>query len=142
MNSSPLLLLALLTAPLHAELIAYWPFPNTFNLGTDPVGGNVLTPNGGASHTPIGKFGGGLALNSASSQFLSGTVDNLPVGDSPYTISAWIKTASASDQGIVGWGNYGSFSEVNAFRTAGTSLLNYWRSADLLTPALGLNDDT
>ncbi|MDA0768095.1 MAG: LamG domain-containing protein [Verrucomicrobia bacterium] len=51
-----------------------------------------------------------------------------------------MNSASAADKGIVGWGNYGTFAQVNAFRTAGSTLLNYWWSADLATPTLLIND--
>ena len=58
----------------------------------------------------------------------------VPVGNSNYTIEAWIKPTSMGTYGIVGWGNYGSNNQVNALRldpANGGSLRNYWWANDL-----------
>ena len=90
-----------LAASAHAGLVAYWPFNDAGTLGTDAAGGSVLTVKGGAAVTASGKFGGGLSVNGAS-QFLSGTVNNLPVGNSTYTQAAWFKPTVLGARGIVG----------------------------------------
>ena len=120
----------------HAGLVAYWPFNDTGTLGNDPVGGTVLTATG-ATFTASGKFGGGVAF-SGTTQFLSGTVNNLPIGNSNYTQSAWIKPNVLGRQGIVGWGNYGGTRQVNALRTvdSGSGFSHYWWGADLDAPGL------
>ena len=92
-----------LSASARAELVAYWPFIDTGTLGNDAVGGTVLTATG-ATFTASGKFGGGVAL-SGSTQYLAGTVNNLPIGNSSYTQSAWFKPTVLGARGIVGWAN-------------------------------------
>jgi hypothetical protein len=62
-----------------------------------------------------------------------------PVGNSPYAITAWIKTTSSGSLGIVGWGTYGG-NDSNAFRTVDAGLLNYWYANDLYYGAPGLTD--
>ena len=110
----------------RAGLVAYWPFNSAPALGTDVAGGSVLSATG-ATFAASGKFGGGLALSGAS-QFLSGTVNNLPIGNSSYTQSAWIKPNVLGAQGIVGWGNYGALRQVIAFRLfdSGNGFRHYW----------------
>ncbi|MEL6108264.1 MAG: LamG-like jellyroll fold domain-containing protein, partial [Planctomycetota bacterium] len=60
----------------------------------------------------------------------SGSLDELPVGDQPYTLAAWIRPDSMGGRGIIGWGNYGSTRQVNAFRLTSNGLVNYWWSDD------------
>lgn len=58
----------------------------------------------------------------------------MPTGRSPYTIEAYIKPSTSSNEkgGIAGWGNYGKANEVNAFRMDGWSAMNnYWWDEDL-----------
>ncbi|MFN5960192.1 MAG: lamin tail domain-containing protein [Verrucomicrobiota bacterium] len=133
--------LCLLSQSAPAGLVAYWPFNDTATLGRDAAGGSLLTASGGAAHTASGKFGGALQLSGAS-QFLAGSVNNLPTGNSPYTQSAWIKPTQLGARGIVGWGTYGAARQVNAFRIIdqGNGFRHYWWGADLdatgLTTAL------
>lgn len=123
---------ACLLSSAQASLVAYWPFNDSASLGNDAAGGSVLTANGGAAHTASGRSGGALALN-GSAQFLAGTVNNLPVGNSAYTQSAWIKPTLLGARGIVGWGNYGASRQVNALRIfdSGNGFRHYWWGADL-----------
>ena len=123
----------------HAELVAYWPFNDSGSLGSDSVGGSALVATG-ASFTLNGKFGGGVALN-GSSQFLSGTVNNLPTGNSTYTQSAWFKPTVLGSQGIVGWGGYGGTRQVIALRlyNSGNGFSHYWWEADLVVTGLATN---
>lgn len=114
----------------RADLVAYWPFDSSGTLSTDAANGNVLTVNG-ATHTADGRNGGGLVLN-GTNQYLSGTVANLPVGNSAYTVAAWVKPTATGARGIVGWGNFGSLRRTNALRLDSSSVIyNYWWSADI-----------
>ena len=56
----------------------------------------------------------------------------VPIGNTDYTISVWFNANTLNDGGLVGWGNYGTDDECNAFRisTAG-ELVNYWGDDDL-----------
>ncbi|MBK9412188.1 MAG: hypothetical protein IPN61_01990 [Bacteroidetes bacterium] len=62
------------------------------------------------------------------------TVDNLPTGNSPYTLEAWIKPNTINfNEGFIGYGNFGTQNESNAIRFAGpTQLVNYWWANDLI----------
>jgi hypothetical protein len=123
--------IALFTSPLRAALVGYWPFNDAASLGNGGAAG-TLTANAGATFTAAGKFGGGLALNGAGG-FLSGTVTNLPIGNSNYTQAAWFKPTALGARGIVGWGNFGSGRQVNALRIFdnGNGFRHYWWGADL-----------
>ena len=143
---NPLRLLLCLAASLpglpsaHAGLVAYWPFNDAASLGTDAFAGTVLAANGGAAFTAAGKSGGGLVLSGAS-QFLAGTVPNLPAGNSTYTQAAWFKPTALGARGIVGWGNYGVSRQVNALRLfdSGNGFRHYWWGADLDATNLSTN---
>jgi hypothetical protein len=57
----------------------------------------------------------------------------VPIENEEYTISVWFNPSSLSGaQGLVGWGNYGTDNEVNAFRLSDGNLYNYWWGNDLL----------
>jgi hypothetical protein len=141
-DTSPFWLLAAfsLISTSSAGLVAYWPFNDAATLGNDAAGGSVLTANGGAAFNAAGKTGGGLSLN-GSGQFLSGTVNNLPVGNSTYTQAAWFKPTALGARGIVGWGNFGASRQVNALRIfdSGNGFRHYWWAADLDATGLATN---
>jgi hypothetical protein len=70
---------------------------------------------------------------------LTGPANNIPVGNSAYTIEAWINTAVfPSDGSIVGWGEYNTTgNNTNGFRLTNfpvTGLVNYWWGQDLNAP--------
>jgi hypothetical protein len=69
------------------------------------------------------------------------TNTGIPIGNSNYTIEAWIKphvfTTSTNTNGIIGWGNWSLPNKVNAFRLDGAGLLNYWNGPDLITLSSG-----
>jgi uncharacterized repeat protein (TIGR02543 family) len=110
-------------------VVGYWNFDDSSNLAVNRVSGSALSVVG-ATYTASGKNGGGLSL--AGSQYLTGTVTNLPVGASHYSIGGWFRTTSTGSQGILGWGSWGSGSRTNALRTDGnTGFYNYWWSNDL-----------
>jgi hypothetical protein len=56
---------------------------------------------------------------------------NIPVGNSNYTIGVWFNADTLGDKGLVGWGNYGTANEANAFRLTSNGLTNYWWANDL-----------
>jgi hypothetical protein len=85
----------------------------------------------------------GVTYNSGSKGYLSfnginryisfTTPTNIPIGNSNYTISIWFMPGSISigTEGLVGWGNYGTTNQVNAFKLTPTGLSNYWWANDL-----------
>ena len=123
------------TADVTTGLIAYWNFDNASAIGQSTTGGTPLTADNGAQYTASGKFGGGLLLN-GSSQMLSsatGTIDNLPIGNSSYTQSVWFKPAALGGTGFIGWGSYGGGNQVNALRMydGNGGFRHYWWGNDL-----------
>ena len=57
---------------------------------------------------------------------------NLPIGNSNYTLSAWIQLGTSwNSNGIVSVGTFGSSNQSNALRTGSTNqIINYWWSND------------
>ena len=110
-------------ADVTTGLVAYWNFDNSAAIGQSTTGGTPLTANNGAQYTANGKFGGGLLLNGGSQMLSSatGTINNLPIGNSSYTQSVWFKPAALGGTGFIGWGNYGGGNQVNALRMFGGS---------------------
>ena len=91
--------------------------------------GNIGTLNGA---TYSSSFYGNLSFVSSNSNYVSfASTSNIPSGNTNYTISVWFSASSIGDKGLVGWGNYGSTNEVNAFRLSSTGLINYWWANDL-----------
>jgi hypothetical protein len=79
---------------------------------------------------------GGVLTFNGSNQYISfSSPINIPIGNSNYTISVWFNAASLGANGFVGWGNYGSGNQVNAFRLGGSNILNYWWGNDLAAAA-------
>ena len=58
---------------------------------------------------------------------------SIPIGNSQYTINVWFNPSDfTGENAFVGWGNYGTTNEVNAFRLINnTGLVNYWWDVDL-----------
>ena len=76
---------------------------------------------------------GVLTIN-GSNQYVSFTTPtNIPISNSNYTISVWFSANSIGDKGLVGWGNYGTTNQVNAFRLTSSGLKNYWWGNDLVS---------
>ena len=79
-----------------------------------------------------GYTGGALSLSGSTYYSAASGLPNLPVGNSPYTIVLQIKMPTVCNTcGFLGWGTFASSNRVNAFRTSGTTLINYWWSNDL-----------
>jgi hypothetical protein len=120
----------------------YWTFSSLADVTKESASNTSCTLNGNATYTANGKFGGGLLLD-GSGDFVScgsSTLTNLPIGNSNYTISVWVKSAVLNTGGYIGWGEYGSGNRVNAFRTNNDGIQNYWWGNDLIhsSPALNL----
>ena len=120
----------------------YWTFSSLTDVTKESASNTSCTLNGNATYTANGKFGGGLLLD-GSGDFVScgsSTLTNLPIGNSNYTISIWVKSAVLNTGGYIGWGEYGSNNRVNAFRTNDDGIQNYWWGNDLIhsSPALNL----
>lgn len=71
-------------------------------------------------------FNGQFALGTMKAD---GTMNDIPIGDQPYTMLAWIKPTATG--GIIGWGNYGTNNRVNAVKLDNaTTIWHYWWVAD------------
>lgn len=128
-----------------AALVGYYQFESA-NLGQASVGQDLLAVSSPAADA-AGRFGSALTLNGSNQALAvnngSGGISEtavpagFPTGNSPYTISLWIKTDSwansvSSQQGMIGWGAYGSGGRVNAFRLNNANgMVNYWWGRDL-----------
>ena len=145
-----------------SSVAAFYPMnaidPNT-NGGFTPNGivhdvsplGNDLTSTGGtvvattmappgAGHSGSLAFSNGGILVYAYGGFPTA----VPLGNAAYTLGAWINlgqganngsggaTGNSGTDGIIGYGNYGNNTQVNAFRTAaaGAAMNNYWWGYD------------
>ncbi|WP_191906468.1 LamG-like jellyroll fold domain-containing protein [Hymenobacter baengnokdamensis] len=103
--------------------------------GATPAGNAVVTlPCGQSVSTAFTvTTNNALAFNNSASNYVSlPSSTPVPVGNSAYTIEAWIKPTSMGVYGIVGWGNYGTTSQVNALRLDPSGVIyNYWWANDL-----------
>ena len=78
-----------------------------------------------------------LNLNGSGQYITVAPGNSLPIGNSSYTLEAWIKPTSMGIYGIIGYGTYGTGPQVNAFRLSpnnGGELINYWWGPDLIVP--------
>ena len=125
-------------------LAGAWSFNVSGSLGMDSSSNNnTLTPQGSAAYSASGQIGGALSLN-GTSDYLSAAVfpQGVPTNNSSYTVAAWIKPTATGSKGIIGWGNYGTDSSVNAFRLNGANgFSHYWWGNDAVADAttLGIN---
>jgi hypothetical protein len=85
--------------------------------------GNIAWTQGGASYFSIGGNGWFSRLNG----------NNIPTGNSPYTLSAWVGLDSVwSAQGIMSIGSFGVGNQSNALRTGTTNqIIHYWWGNDI-----------
>ena len=99
---------------LSKDLVAYFPFNDSSSIGYNVVTKKSdLTAVGGVAFRSQGRFGGGVYLNgrdgqlqAASSSNTSGSISNLPAGNTPYAISAWMKPTEFARGSLVGWGKF------------------------------------
>lgn len=112
------------TTNAYSSLVAEWTFDNSTNVGKATVGSDLISV-GNAAYTASGKSNGVLLLD-GNGDYLHLDASNsvptgIPTGNSSFTITAWINTTNTmSGNGIVGWGNYGTDGQANAFRTTKT----------------------
>lgn len=86
----------------------------------------------GADGTPNGSlvFDGQFALGTKKPD---GTMNDIPVGNDAYTIQVWFKT-TPKVQGVIGWGNYGTYNQCNAiamYPDSPATFKNYWWDNDI-----------
>jgi hypothetical protein len=94
-------------------------------------GNDVSMQNSGSitwSPGPTGYFSTGN-----NGWFSRTSASNVPTGNSPYTLSAWVQLGSGwNGNGFMSIGPFGNGNEANAFRAGSTNqLLNYWWGNDL-----------
>ena len=124
---------------LNDGLVGYWRFnsngeitqPDASGYDNDAVLMNtpVIAPE-----SPETAFSNGasLELSAASSQYAAVDVaSHIPIGDSAYTISAWIKPNVMGSYGVIGWGNSGVDDQVNGFTLTNDGIKNYWWNNDV-----------
>jgi len=90
---------------------------------------NIGILNNGVSYNSSLK--GYLGFNGTNQYVSFSGVTDIPVGNSNYTIGVWFNANSLGNKGLVGWGNYETTNEVNAFRLTSNGLVNYWWDNDL-----------
>ena len=88
--------------------------------------------------TPSAATNTALTFNGTNQYVAIGNTAAVPVGNSTYTIEAWIKPTQMGDYGIIGWGNYGATNQVNALRLSASGVINYWWLNDLVRPTASL----
>lgn len=115
----------------------YWSFDDEQNLGKEAITGSVLTANDSSHVTYFPGRSGGVVYFDGDGYLKDDTgvpTARLPISNSDYTIAAWINPTALGDRGIVGWGQYGTPTSVNAFRLYSSSaLVNYWWDVDIAT---------
>lgn len=59
----------------------------------------------------------------------------IPIANATYTMEAWMLprtlNSNGNGNGIIGWGNYGTTNQANAFKYQNGNLANYWWANDL-----------
>jgi len=78
-----------------------------------------------------------LSFNGTSSD-VAVNAQNVPIGNSDYTIEAWIRPNNMGNYGIIGWGNYGTTNQVNSLSLRTNGLVNSWWGNDLIYTNTGL----
>jgi hypothetical protein len=119
------------TLNLDAGLPSSYPKTGTvwYDLTNNPNNNGTLV--NGVTYNSGSK--GYLNFNGVNRYISFTTPTNIPISNSNYTISVWFMPGSITigNEGLVGWGNYGTTNQVNAFKLTPTGLSNYWGSNDL-----------
>ena len=126
---------ALFAPPARASIVGQWLFNNSSLVDDSSGNGLTLTAVGAPVFDPTARGGlGAVSLNGSSYFTIDPFPSGVPLGNSDYTITAWINTTDQGRDGIVGWGSYGDQNQVNAFRTLsqaeGGGMINYWWAND------------
>jgi len=113
---------------LDGGLPASYPLVGTswYDLTENSNNGTLI--NGVTYNSPLK---GSLEFNGSDQYVSVSGSTNIPVGNSNYTIGVWFNADTLGNKGLVGWGNYGTTNEVNAFRLSSNGLTNYWFGNDL-----------
>jgi len=116
---------------LDAALHLSYPGSGTTWYDLSGNGNNVTMQNAG--NITYSSSGGGYFTLGSAAYFSKASTTNLPIGSSPYTLSAWIQLGSSWGlNGVILIGNgFYTTDAVNAFRMNGTNVLeNYWWGND------------
>ncbi len=100
----------------------YWP----------TAGGATNTTAVGSTDSPSG-----LVFTAPSNQHIYVTNPVAPVGNSSYTIEAWVRPSIMGTYGIIGWGNYGGSNQANALRLSANGIVNYWGTGSQISAVTG-----
>jgi len=114
------------------NIVAYYPFTGN---AVDESGNNSTTTIVGCSLTfdRFGKFGNAMEFNGVN-QFIRVRNLNMPISNSSYTISAWVKPDKMGTLGIVGWGAYPNNNESLGLRLMGTNQIsNFWMGSEMVS---------
>jgi len=103
-----------ISSTLSTDLVGYFPFNDASSLGWNAVTKKVdLNIVGGVAFRQQGRFGGAAYFNgrdgvmqAKGTSNKTGSLTNLPSGNSPYAISAWIRPTEFANGGLVGWGKF------------------------------------
>ena len=99
------------------------------------TGTTTLTAATGTATSPafavMAAPGNALAFDGVDDYLALPAGTPVPLGNSAYTIEAWVKPNAMGVYGIIGWGNYGTGNQVNALRLTATGIVNYWWGPDL-----------
>ena len=95
--------------------------------------------NDGTLHgvTYTGGTAAAFTFNGTSSDYVDfASVNSIPIGNQPYTVSVWFNSDEIpSSRGFIGWGNFGTTNQVNAWRLLNSSgnpgFVHYWWGNDL-----------
>jgi hypothetical protein len=110
-------------------------YPGTGTTWYDLSGNaNDGTFAGGAQYV-VNQAGGTMEFDGIDSAITFNNPVEIPIGNDPYTISVWFNSDEMpSNRGFVGWGAFGNFNEVNAWRlydTGVSGFRHYWWGNDL-----------
>ncbi|QKG54986.1 LamG-like jellyroll fold domain-containing protein [Hymenobacter sp. BRD67] len=114
---------------------------------TPATGTTTLTTATGVAtstaFTVVPQSNNALAFNGTNNYVSLPYLTPVPLGNSAYTLEAWIKPTSMGVYGIIGWGNYGITNQATALRldpANGGSVRNYWWANDLMVTTGNLAD--
>lgn len=117
---------------------------STANCGPAAAGALSVSPSAFSCTDAVPATVASALVFGGTSQYITVAPGNsLPIGNSSYTLEAWIKPTSMGVYGIVGYGTYNTGPQVNAFRLSpnnGGELVNYWWGPDLIVPTGNLAD--
>ena len=80
--------------------------------------------------------GGTMVFDGVNDSITFSNPENIPIGNDPYTISVWFNSDEIpSSRGFIGWGNFGTTNQVNAWRLLNSGgnpgFVHYWWGNDL-----------